>query len=303
MEHLLGIDVGGTNVKFGLVTASGQLLDKIKYPTHEMRENGGFVEHFLDALDDHLKQYREVKRVGIGLPGTLSRSRKRTLELPNLPELNGFKLRDALQDRFPKHKFFLENDANAAALGEFFFGKKKLPRDFIFITMGTGIGGAAVIDKRLFIGARGNGMEIGHIVAGNGRLIEQNIGKQGIRAIAVDKLEHHTAETHLRDVELLNSKSITRAAQMGDALALEVFRDVGVVLGEAMVSAIRILDIPTILIGGGVSDTFEFVRDRMWEVLRTHLTPYYLDELDIRLATLGNNAGIVGAASLCLADD
>ncbi|WP_089682483.1 ROK family protein [Catalinimonas alkaloidigena] len=303
MESLLGIDVGGTNVKCGLVSREGKLLSKKKYSTLDLRHSGRFVEGFLDVIAEQLDEHGKVGGIGIGIPGTLSRKRKRTLELPNLPELNGVKLLSILNDRFPTVPFYLENDANAAALGEYYFGKKKLPGDFIFITLGTGIGGAAVIDKKLFKGARGNGMEIGHIVAGNGRLIEQNIGKQGIIAIARDKMMNSSFTTTLTDDDFLHSKAVVKAAHDGDALALEVFREVGMILGEALVSAIRILDITTILIGGGVSETFGYVQESMFDVMNRHLTPYYLDDLQIELATLGNNAGIIGAASLCLANE
>ncbi|MEH0156623.1 ROK family protein [Limibacter armeniacum] len=299
MKYFMGIDVGGTNVKFGEVTSDGEILKKKKYPSAEVGLNGAFVENFVALVKKRLdKSSNDIREVGIGLPGTISEDRSTVLEVPNIPTLRGAKLLRELEKKIPKVNFHLENDANAAALGEFYFGKAKLPPTFMFITLGTGVGGGAIINKKIFKGGDGNGMEIGHIVASNGKTIEENIGKKGMIGFVREKLKSGYKSVIVDDDDL-SSKVIAAAAEEGDPLALEVYQMYGKYLGELIVSCVRILDIKTILIGGGVAEAYDHLEESMNKTIHQYLTPYYTDHLDIKLATLANKAGIIGAASLC----
>ena len=299
-EFFLGIDVGGTNVKVGLVKADGTLVSKQKFPTSELRREGKIVEKFIQLVGDCLNKYPEVQKVGIGIPGLLSRKRKSTVDLANLPEFNDVKLHKLLRNTFEGKEFFLENDANAAALGEYYFSGRKMPSSFIFITLGTGIGGAVVIRKKLFTGGRGNSMEIGHIMANSEVSLENLIGKEGLVKMTRELLKTSTTNSLLTDNPDLDADAIEDAARQGDALAQQAFAQVGTLLGQGLVSVIRLLDVNNIVIGGGVSKVFEHVRPNMEAVLYQFLPPYYTDKMSIQLAVLGNNAGIVGAASLCV---
>ena len=194
----------------------------------------------------------------------------------------------------------MENDANAAALGEYYFSGRSMPSSFIFITLGTGIGGAAIIRKKLFIGGRGNSMEIGHIMFGSEGSLENRIGKEGLVQMTRELLKTSKINSLLTDNPDLDADAIEDAARQGDVLAQQVFARVGTILGEGLVSVIRLLDINNIVVGGGVSKVFEHVRPNMEAVLYKFLTPYYTDKMNIQLAVLGNNAGIIGAASLCV---
>ena len=146
-------------------------------------------------------------------------------------------------------------------------------------------------------------MEIGHIMSSNGKTIEENIGKKGILGMALTTLEGYEGKSVLSEMNKLDPKKVVKAAHKSDKLALEIFKDVGQFLGEAIVSAVRLLDVKTIMIGGGVSETFDYVKVSMNETIHEYLTPYYTKNMDIRLATLGNEAGIIGAASLCFIED
>ncbi len=303
MERFLGIDVGGTNVKFGVVKTDGELISKVKYPTADLRRNRQFVQHFLEAIDEQLSEHKEINKVGIGVPGTLSHDRTITLEMANLSDLNGVHLYDKLHAAFPHIQFHLENDANAAALGEYYFGSNPLPETYLFITLGTGVGSAAIIDKKIFKGGNGNAMEAGHIIAADGRTVEDNIGKKGIVEMAKQAIESYGDATSMALLaDELDAKKVVKAAKKGDQAAQEVFQKVGFVLGECLVSLVRILDAKTILIGGGVAQTFPLIEESIYQALRKHLTPYYLQDMQIQPATLGNEAGIIGAASLCFID-
>lgn len=301
INQYLGIDIGGTNVKMALVNGSGEIANHKKFSTASLKEDGNFVEGLLKIIKSYLKDHPDVEKVGIGVPGTLSKDRSTTLEVPAISQLDGVDLLQRLQEHLPGKKFILENDANAAALGEYFFPKDKvrLPENFIFLTMGTGIGGAAIIDGNIFLGGEGNGMEIGHMLSRESKELEKNIGKQGIINLAKSYLNKSKEKNESLNKKKLTTSHLVLSAEKGNKLALEVFKTVGQILGEALVSIIRVLDIKTIVIGGGLSDSFNYIIESLKDVLNQHLTPYYTTNLFIKRATLANQAGIIGAASLC----
>ena len=299
MQKFLGIDVGGTNVKCGIVLPNGEIIHQVKFPTSELRQSPSFVDSFLIIVGDLLQEFPEVQFVGIGLPGTLNKERTHTVELPNIPEFNNVNLYERLHTAFPSHTFRLENDANAAALGEYYYSPEKMPENFIFVTLGTGVGGAAIIDKKIFIGGDGNAMEIGHMMSEGGKTLEQHIGKNQMYAMAALALEKYKEKSMLFGADRISTKLMIESATKGDALALEVFSKMGQLLGEALVSTIRVLDVKNIYIGGGISANYAFMYETLWNVLQKNLTPYYLKDLTLKKAYLGNEAGLLGAASLC----
>ncbi len=296
-EKYLGIDVGGTNLKFGIVNEYGEILKKIKYATVNLRETGDFINAFVKKIGQNLKENPDISKVGIAVPGLISKDRKSTVFMANIPEFNNIPLISILEKKYPNISFFLENDANAAAIGELNFAKTKIPQDFLFMTLGTGLGSAAVLNGQIFKGGNGNAMEAGHIVTSNGKTAEENMGKKAIIDMAVAKIKKGK-ETYLIQ-QKLNAKQIITAATKGDPLAIEVFEKVGTILGETLVTTIRILDINTVYIGGGVSKVFSIIRKNMNKELKKRLPKYYINKMEIKLASLGNNAGIIGAAALC----
>ncbi|OIN56147.1 ROK family protein [Arsenicibacter rosenii] len=296
----LGIDVGGTNVKMGIVDAqTGKISNFYSHDTSSWRESGHFMERFGDAIAIQLADHKDITKVGIGLPGMINRKRTVPLEITAIPELNGVPMVDILTKRFPNVEFFLENDANAAALGEFYFVEDMNDENYIFITLGTGVGGAAIIDKKVFKGGDGNAMEPGHIPSRNGKVLERNIGKKELLDLANLRRSEYTGATQLPDDGEISTTGLVAAAAEGDKLALQIWTEVGEMLGEGLVSLIRILDIRNILIGGGLSASFEYILPAVQKELDFWLTPYYKDGLSIKRATLGNDAGLLGAASLC----
>jgi glucokinase len=297
MEYYLGIDVGGTNIKIGLVNQKGEIVEELHTPTAGLREGGAFLEKFMDTIEESLIGYDSITKIGVGIPGMLSKNRTTALIVPAIPELDNVNLKEALQARFPGKTFYLENDANAAALGEMYFSGEEISDDFVFITLGTGVGGAAIIDKKIFKGG-GNAMEVGHVLSWNGKRLEQIIGKHGMLDLARKEFEAWQGETALNAQLINSSQRLIRAAADGDALALEIFNKVGRILAEAMVGVIRILDLKTVLIGGGLSACFDYIVDEMMRVFKENLPEYYTDQMVFKRARLGNQAGLVGVAAL-----
>ncbi len=300
MEQYLGIDVGGTNVKMGIVDATdGRISNFYSHDTASWRKSGHFVDRLGDAIALQLLEEPLVKRTGIGVPGLITRNRSTLIEITAIPEIDGIRIIPELSARFPGHTFYLENDANAAALGEYYFGEEKLPEDYIFVTLGTGIGGAAIIDKKVFKGGGGNAMEPGHVPSRHGRVLERNIGKVELLNMANEMRASYKGDTQLPKDGTISTTGLVAAASQGDELALRVFEEMGSMLGDGLVAMIRILDITTIMVGGGISASFDFIMPAVTRQLEYWLTPYYLKTLVVKRATLANDAGLLGAASLC----
>lgn len=302
-NHFMGVDVGGTHLKIGLVSREGEILSFDKEDTKGYRDDPqGFPHRFVEVTGRYLAKYPGVTKVGIGLPGLISKDRTTTLEIPAIPELNGYNLKKNLSEEYPNVSFYLENDASAAALGELKFGTSNPSQDFLFITMGTGIGSALVDDGKIFKGARGNGLEMGHMLSrGNARL-ETLIGRDGILNI-MERMIHAYPEKagELVDKEL-GTHLLVDTAKAGNPVSLMVFEEVGDILGEAIVSAIRILDVNEVYFGGGISAGLEFMMPSLEKTIRQYLTNYYLNGLQLKKASLENNAGTLGAAALCFMD-
>ena len=296
----LGIDIGGTNVKMGIVNAeTGQISNFYSHDTESWRKSEHFEERLGEAIAIQLIEHKNITKVGIGLPGMINLARTTPIEITAIPELNNVAMVDILKKRFPTIEFFLENDANAAALGEFYFGEERIQESYIFITLGTGVGGAAIINKKVFTGGRGNAMEPGHTPSANGKVLERNIGKNDLLEMAQTMRKSYTGESQLLDDEIITTTGLVAAASEGDILALQIFDKVGELLGESLCHLIAILDINHILVGGGLSASFDYILPAMKRTFTYWLTKYHADGLNISKATLGNDAGLLGAASLC----
>jgi glucokinase len=299
-EKYLGIDVGGTNVKMGIVDAgTGKISNFYSHDTENWKVSGNFPKRLAEAIAVCFSENPDVSKCGIGVPGLITRDRETLIEITAIPALNDVPLKSLLENKFPNKQFFLENDANAAALGEYYFGSEQLPEDYMFVTLGTGVGGAAIIDKMVFKGGGGNAMEPGHIPSRNGKVLERNIGKNDLLEMAEKMRSSYTKPTSLPNDGTISTTGLVAAASEGDLLALLIFDEMGSILGDGIVTMIRLLDITTILIGGGLSAAYDFILPSVKKQLDYWLTEYYLDKYVIKKATLGNDAGLLGAASLC----
>ena len=204
-----------------------------------------------------------------------------------------------LAELVPGLKVKIENDAKCATMAEKIFGDPTLD-NYMFITLGTGVGSGLILDNKMFLGAKGNATEIGHMFTTTGKVLEHEVGLRQMGEFAVSCLaKPEFKNSILQGNTTLSPKQLFDAAKQGDNLSLFVFERAGTLIGETLVNVMRVLDIEIFLLGGGVAGAFEFLEPAARKKIVKELgTGYYTDKLDIRRAKLENEAGILGAASL-----
>ena len=282
----IGIDVGGSSLKAGLVKIDGEISDKKTISTKELR-SGNMIDNVVNWIGLIIQEH-QPNAIGVGIPGLLSKDKKSILEVTNLPEIEGVKLVDQLYNKYPNIKFHFANDANTAALGTYKFCSQINTDSFGYITIGTGIGSAVVINGRLYEGGNGNGPELGMISLETGKTIDDTAGKNGL-IDTCKKLYPEYQKNTVVNLNTLTAEMLYKAANLNDALALKTFEKVGAKLGEALAIFIMLFDVTTIYIGGGISPSFKYLEHPINESLKVTLTDYYLKNLTIEEASLGNS--------------
>ncbi|MCW2615235.1 MAG: glucokinase, family [Frankiales bacterium] len=311
----IGVDVGGTKVAAGLVDENGAILARARRPTPSASPSD--VEDVIAACVRELRDApeavgREVEAVGVGAAGFITADRSTILVAPNL-SWRDEPLRDAVAERVGL-PVVVENDANAAAWAEYRFGAGQGESHLVVVTVGTGIGGGMVLGGELYRGRFGIGSEWGHMqVSQSGRRC--GCGQHGCweQYVSGRALLHEARE--IADVqrgygarllelgggrpEGIEAIEVTQAAREGDLAALDCFEEVGTWLGQGLADLAAVLDPGLFVIGGGVADAGELLlaparRTYAEKLTGTRARPH----AEIRLAALGNDAGLVGAADL-----
>lgn len=311
-KKCIGIDVGGTTVKIGIFETDGTLVYKWEVPSRK-EENGAYI--LPDVAASIRKKLNErgipmdaVIGAGMGFPGPVQPDGYVEVCV-NLGwrDLNPQKILSELLDGMPVRS---GNDANVAALGEMWQGGGKGCHDIVMVTLGTGVGGGVVHDQKIVAGRHGLGGEIGHIHIREGEketcncgghgCLEQVAAATGIAREARRKMAAKPDASVMRAYgDAITAKNVLDAAKAGDALALEVMDTVCYYLGWALATISMTVDPEIFVIGGGVSKAGTFLTDWIDRYYR-ELTPISENKGEVRLATLGNDAGIYGAARLIL---
>ena len=306
----IGVDVGGTKVAAGLVDEAGTIVRRTRRPTPS--STPADVEDVIAACVAELCEGESVEAVGIGAAGFVTADRSTVLVAPNL-SWRDEPLRDAVSARVGL-PVVVENDANAAAWAEHRFGAGRGEQHLVLVTVGTGIGGGIVLDGQLYRGRHGVGAEFGHLqVVSGGRRC--GCGQRGCweQYCSGRALLHEARE--IADVrrgygarllelgggrpEGIEAVEVTAAAQEGDPAALECFEVIGGALGQGLADLAAVLDPGAFVIGGGVADAGELLLGPARRVFAERLSGgASRPHAEIRLAALGNDAGIVGAADL-----
>ena len=316
MKHSIGIDLGGTDIKAGLVSATGEISCQVVRPTHVDAGPKAVASRIADATGEVLlkaeKQHiTDIIGIGLGAPGLIIAETGVVHFSPNFPGWTDIPLVDDVKKALGSQTFpvFMDNDVNAMTLGELRHGAGVGYQSLVALTLGTGVGGGVVIDGQVYHGSRNTAGELGHtIVEPNGRYC--GCGNQGcLEAYAgakniVERTQEKIAagrNTRLVSDASLTPKRIAEAAQAGDRLAVEIFAETGAYIGIALTSIAHILNPEVAIIGGGIAEAGERL---LFEPIRTELTKRAMDipgMMKVVPAALGNRAGIVGAAMLAFA--
>jgi glucokinase len=310
MTLACGIDVGGTKIAGGIVDESGSVLEELRVESPATDVHA--IEAAIEELVTELSTRHTIEAVGVGAAGYIDKSRSVVLFAPNLA-WRDLDLKADLETTL-KLPVVVENDANAAAWGEFQFGAGHDVDDLLLVTVGTGVGGGLVLDGSLYRGAFGVGAEIGHMrvvpdgircgcgnrgcfemyASGSALVREARAAARAGSLLAADLVDRAGG-----DVDAVTGPLITAAARDGDTFALEQLASLGRWLGEGIASLAAVLDPAVVVVGGGVSAADDLLLDPVRRAFAAQLTGRgHRPTLEIRKARLGNRAGMIGAADL-----
>ncbi|MFA9493640.1 ROK family glucokinase [Streptococcus sp. E17BB] len=314
-KKLIGIDLGGTTVKFGILTLDGQVQEKWAIETNILEEGRHIVPDIIASIKHRLELYgmkpSDIAGIGMGSPGAVDREQKTVTGAFNLNWAKTQAVGAAIAQELGI-PFAIDNDANVAALGERWVGAGDNKPDVVFVTLGTGVGGGIIADGNLIHGVAGAGGEIGHIIVepevgfactcGNSGCLETVASATGVVRVARLLAESYEGDSSIKAAidngDEVTSKDIFVAAEAGDAFADSVVEQVGFYLGLAAANISNILNPDAVVFGGGVSAAGEFLRARIEKYFVCFTFPQVRQSTVLKIAELGNDAGIIGAASL-----
>jgi glucokinase len=301
----LGIDVGGTNIRFGVFDGN-QLVDATRteaslsqFCKDVSAESAAtaVVGVLSGEITNIIKKYPNIQTVGIGFPGFIHPDSKKIIQSPNLPGLSYFDLRGELATIIDL-PVTIENDANAAAYGEYCLAGKP-SGGLIYLGLGTGVGGGLVVDNKLYAGQHGFAMEVGHIIiepggrpcgCGNKGCMEQYASASGV-AISYFNATQQRLYTH----------QIAELADGGDKAALEAYALAANALAQALASIVKVIDVSNVVIGGGMAEAWPLMQKTFKERLDADLIPALRGNIQLKISTAEDTAGMLGAALLSAA--
>lgn len=311
MSKCFGVDIGGTTVKLGMFTEDGTLEYQCEIPTR--KDNGGSLiipdicAKITEILTVNSLTKADVMGVGLGVPGAVTEDGI-VLKCVNLG-WDIFKVADKFKEIFGEVNVKCANDANVAALGEMFKGSGEGKKDMVMITLGTGVGGCVIVNGKIIAGVNGAAGEIGHMpmnddeedTCGCGKkgCLEQYGSATGVVKVTKRILASAEGESCLKDMEDFSAKDVFDAAKSGDKIANMAVEELGKYLGKAAAQISCVVDPSVFIVGGGVSKAGQFLIDRIVKYYKEYALFASVDT-PFTLATLGNDAGIYGAAALIL---
>jgi glucokinase len=311
-EAVIGIDIGGTYTKYGIVDRQGNCLADSFISTESHKEFDDYLKRLTDAIASTLKEIPgdiSLKGVGIGAPN--ANYYRGTIEYPpNLSWKGIVPVEEKMKVYYPGIPIVLTNDANAAAIGEMVYGGAKDMKDFIVITLGTGLGSGIVVNGQLVYGHDGFAGELGHVnvklrgrECGCGRkgCLETYVSATGIKRTVFRFMAERTDESELRSISFndLTAKMITDAARKCDHIALEAFEYTGRILGAKLADTVAHTSPEAIFLLGGLANAKELILDPTIRSMEESLLPIFRNKVRILLSALSDvNAGVMGASAL-----
>jgi len=304
-------DLGGTHLRVALVDTSGHIHFRLKQRTPQEESPDGIIRSLVSAVLEcelQAKQMnggRRLSAVSVVVPGTVNVDQGIVVKAPNLVSLDGFHLTKQLTAQLG-YRAVLENDANAAAVGEMWMGAGRGHSAIVCVTLGTGVGGGIILNSKLWRGVDGAAAEIGHMCVDPFGGVACGCGSRGClevyaSATAIVRMTKEASPRHpdsTLNINNLTSEAIFRAGKDQDGLALEVFKRMGVYLGIGIANLINILNPEMIVIGGGVANGWELFEKSMRQQVAERAFPLLAARVQIVQAECGDDAGLLGAARL-----
>jgi glucokinase len=304
---VFAVDLGGTHLLVAHVDDTGRILTQTKQETHQGDSAECVVAALVDAARNWESHKQAIAAASIMVPGAVDSDNAVVLQSPNLPSLVNYALKAELEKRLG-WPVFLENDANAAAVGEMWVGAARGCRDVVSVTLGTGVGGGVILDGKLWRGSHGSGGEIGHTAVDPFSGLKCKCGNTGClelfaSATAIVRMTRESLssfpESRLKS-EGLTAEKVFEAGRAGDELALAVFKRCGMYLGIGLSNLINLIDPQIIVIAGGVVNGWELFSDEMYRQVEERAFRTISQQVKIARAECGDNAGLLGAARLAL---
>jgi glucokinase len=298
----IGLDVGGTFLKGARIDSEGHILSRLSEPIRKAT-SAEILDQLAGAVTTLEGKGGPCVAAGVGLPGIIELTKGRVRGAPNVPVLDGLKVGQELEARTGRASF-VENDANAAALAEAWLGAGRGGHDVLYVTLGTGVGGGLVFDGRVWMGRNGYAGEIGHIQVdpdgvpcgcGSWGCLETVAGIPGWTRRAEALLAGGRKST-LVGTSPLDPRAIVEAARGEDEVALEVVDGAARAIGVGVAAVLDLLNVDRVVVGGGVANAGFFLLERIAEETRKRTFPHVFADVTFRLAELGSDAGVVGAA-------
>jgi glucokinase len=312
-DLIFAADLGGTHLRAAVVGRDGTIQYRLKQPTPQAEKPDGIVHALVDAAHEGERHIAaragQISAVSVAVPGTVNFEDGVVVKAPNVPCLDGFRLAAALESEL-EWPAILENDANAAAIGEMWQGAGRGYSSIVCVTLGTGVGGGIILDGQLWRGADGSAAEIGHLGVDPFGGVPCACGSRGClevyaSATAIVRMTREARPRYpdsiLHMSEDLTSETVYQAGLEGDELALEVFRRMGVYLGIGLASLVNLLNPEIIVIGGGLSNGWELFEQHMHQQVIERAFPRPARSVKITRAECGDDAGFLGAARLAFA--
>lgn len=288
----LGIDVGGTTIKWGIFDEDLNLLKRDSKPTEASKGPEKVISGIADVINSE-----NIEKVGIGFPSVVSESGF-VHRSPNMPNFVNIELLKELNNR-TNSNIEIDNDANTAALAEMKLGAAKNEANFLYVTLGTGIGGAIVLNGKLIKGANSGAGEIGYTTISFDE--KRNAPRENRRGILEDYCglprlkEKYFELSGKKDADM---KELSKMADSGDENSISLFEYYGEHLGYGIASVMNLLDLDLVVVGGGLSQCTDIMYQKLLNILKSRLLEHKTNKIDIRKAHFLNNAGIFGAATL-----
>lgn len=318
MEKLLcGVDIGGTKCAIALVDHSGKILDKIYSCAHVDLTEDGLVRLVAGQINELVQrnglQETDLQGIGIGCAGHIRYRDGVIITTSNLKGFKNYPLRDAVQAHF-SIPVYLDNDANAQAIGEYKFGAGKGFDDMVFLTISSGIGAGLILNKKLYRGATGTAGEFGHTIVEPGSELTCTCGNKGClmacacgmalpylyeKKIGEGKTSKLDLPPHF-DIKKLSGQILKKGLEMDDPVSKEIISDSAYYVGLGLYNIFQALNPPLIVLGGGLTNWGDFYLDKIKSTFHGLVRDMMFDPVEIVLSKMDADAGVIGAAALTL---